>query len=833
MPSLFSHLRYSFRSLRKNPGIAAIAVSSLALGIGANTAIFSLADRLLLRALPVRDPQALVLITANGPRRGSVDTPYDDTFTFSYPMYCDFRDRAPKLDGVAAWFPSPASVLLRGQTERISTNLVSGNYFQVLGIPMALGRPILPEDARVSGSSPVAVISHAMWEQRLGGDPGVLNQPITLNGQPFTVIGVAARGFQGLAVGETPAIFVPVTMKAQILPGRDALGERRYMWLNVIARLSPGVSRESAESALNVFWRPILESELEAMPQAGAVFRKRFVSRHLSLASGATGISALRTMFADPLKLLMGLVGLVLAIACANVANLLMARAAGRQKEIAIRLAIGASRSDILCQILVESVALSLAGGALGVLLATEGGAALLRFLPFDKISGGISAQPDWRILGFTAAVSVVCGLVFGLAPALQTTRPDLASALKEQVGAPAAASHVRVRKVLVAAQVALSLLLLLGAGLFLRSLENLRMIDVGFRPDHLMSFTIQPALNGYDPPRSVALFDRLRQRIAALPGIQSVAATQTPLLTGDNVLYSIVVPGREPKENQATPNVAAVGPGFFSALGMPILAGRELTEADAGQAPKVAVVNEALAQEYFDSANLVGRFFYFTSDRKTPVVIVGVAKDGKYGDLRETKQPFIFCPYSQQYNPGEGGMTWYVRTNQEPAAAVATLRQTVRDADSNLPIFNVKTLEQQIDDSVFANRILSTLAAFFALLATGLAAIGLYGVMSYTVARRTREIGIRMALGARPAEVVSMVLREVMLLAAVGIGVAIPLAYPLTRLAKSMLYGISPGNAGAWLTAACVLAVTAFAAGYVPAARAARIDPLAALRHE
>ena len=833
MISLAAHLRYTLRSFRRNPGLTAVAVSSLALGIGANTAIFSLADRLLLRTLPVNDPRALVLLTANGPRRGSVDTPYDDTLTFSYPMYQDFRDRAPMLDGVAGWFPAPASLSRQGQTERIAANLVTGNYFQVLGVPMAMGRPIVAEDAGAPGSSPVAVLSHAFWEQRLGGDAGVLNQPITLNGQPFTVIGVAARGFQGLAVGETPAVFVPVTMMAQILPGRDDLEQRRYMWLNLMARLRPGVSREAAEAALNVFWRPILEAELEAMPQATAAFRQRFVSRHLSLRTGASGISALRAMFADPLKMLMGLVGLVLLIACANVANLLMARAAGRQKEIAVRLAIGASPSDILTQILVESVALSLAGGALGVLLAGQAGEALLRFLPFDRISAGISAVPDWRILGFTAVVSIVCGLVFGLAPAFETTHPDLASTLKEQTGAPAGAAHVRLRKGLVAGQVGLSLLLLLGAGLFLQSLKNLRRIDLGFRPDHLVSFTIQPSLNGYDAPRSIALFDRLRQRIAVLPGIQSVAATQTPLLTGEDVLSSIVVPGREPKENENAPNVAAVSPGYFAGLGMPILAGREFTEADAGRAPSVAVINQAFAQQYFDTANPMGRSFYFTSDRKTPVTIVGVAKDGKYGDLREAKQPFIFRPYAQGYSPGEGGMTWYVRTSREPLAAVAMLRQAVRDSDSTLPVFDVKTMEQQIDDSVFANRILSTLTAFFALLATGLAAIGLYGVMSYAVARRTREIGIRMALGARPGEVVSMVLREVALLAGGGIAVAIPLAYPLTRLARSMLYGVAPGDAGMLAAAACVLAAAALAAGYFPAARAARIDPQIALRQE
>ena len=832
---LVHHLRYTLRSFRKNPGFAVIAVLSLALGIGANTAIFSLLDRVLLRSLPVRNPEQLVLLTANGPRRGSVNTQYDDTYTFSYPMYRDFRDPAPGLNGVIAWFPIAASFSLKGTTERVNANLVSGNFFEVLGVGTALGRPITPDDARASGSTPVAVLSYSFWQQRFGGNADVLNQQIDLNGQPLTVVGVAARGFNGVAMGEAPAAFVPVTMRPHLMPDRADMESRRTMWLNVMGRLKPGATRQSAEAALNVFWKPILEDEATASTRTTAAFRQRFITRRLTLADASNGISALRLFFREPLILLMALVGLVLLIACANVANLMIARAAGRQKEIAIRLSVGATRADIVRQILTESLVLAAAGGAFGMALATWGGGVLIGFMPFTEITATISADPDWRILGFTAAVAMLCGILFGLAPALQTTRPDLASTLKEQAGAVlGSGAQVRLRKGLVVAQVALSLLLLTGAGLFLRSLGNLKGVALGFRADHLMSFTIQPALSGYAPQRAIALFDGLRQRAAGMPGVRSVAATQTPLLASENWDIGVTVPGYEPKENENAPNVTAVSPGYFAALGMPLAAGREFREGDNAAAPRVAVVNQTFAQVYFAGQNPIGRQFYFTADaQRLPVEIVGVAKDGKYADVREERQRFVFCPYAQQYSSNIGGMTYYVRTTQDPESLAGALRQAVREADASLPVYNMKTMERQIDEDVFADRMVSALSAFFGLLATVLAAIGLYGVMSYTVTRRTREIGIRMALGASRRDVLSIVLGEVALLAAIGIAIAAPLSFPLASLAKSMLYGVAPHDAAVLAGAAALLAFTALAAGYIPAARAARVDPLTALRHD
>jgi predicted permease len=831
---LANNLRYTLRSFRKNPGFAAIAVLSLALGIGANTAIFSLLDRVLLRSLPVLHPEQLVLFTANGPRRGSVNTAYDDTYTFSYPMYLDFRDRAPELTGAIAWFPIDASLSMSGQTERVSANLVSGNFFKVLGAGMAIGRPIVPEDTLTVGANAVAVLSYGFWQQKFAGDPGILNRELVLDGRSLTVVGVAARGFDGVAMGEAPAVFVPVTMKPQLMADRADMSSRRNMWLNVMGRLQPGVSRASAEAALNVFWKPILEEELNQMTSGSQQFRRNFLNRHLTLRDASNGVSMLRMLFGKPITLLMALVGFVLLIACANVASLLIARAAGRQREIVIRLAVGATRWDIGRQILTEAFTLSAAGGALGLLFAAWGGRLLLAFLPSSGFAATISASPDWRILAFTAAVALGCGVAFGLAPALQSGRADLASTMKEQTGGVISGGlHVLLRRGLVVGQVALSLILLTGAGLFLRSLGNLQRLDLGFRADHLMSFSIQPSLNGYSSGRAIALFNSLQQRLESLPGVTAVAATQTQLLSNSNWDRGIDVPGYQAKEGEGSPNAATVNPGYFAAVGMPLIAGREFRQSDDMAAPRVAVVNQTFVRTYFGGANPIGRQFYFSAESKTPVEIVGVVKDSKYADLREEKQRFVFCPYAQDYNSNIGAMTYYVRTSQDPAAIGPALRQVVRESDAALPVFDMKTMERQIDEDMFSDRIVSMLSAFFGVLATALAGIGLYGLMSYTVTRRTREIGIRMALGAGRGEVLRLVLREIATLTGAGIAIAAALSFPLAGLAKSMLYGVAPNNIWVLAAAAAALGLTALASGAAPAFRAMRVDPLSALRKD
>ena len=812
----FAHLRYTFRSFRKSRGFVSVAVVSLALGIGANTAIFSLLDRVMLRSLPVKHPEQLVIFKSNGPRRGSVNTNYGDEFTFSYPMYLDFRDHAPNLNGVIAWFTIEGRVQLGSQTEPVPAVLVSGNFFSVLGTGMAIGRPIVPDDTRTNGSTAVAVLTYAFWQQYFGGDPGVLNREINVNGRSLSIVGVAERDFHGVAMGEGPAMFVPVTMKPALTIGRDDLDNRRSMWLNAMGRLKPGVSRASAEAALNVFWKPILQDELAQMTSGSVQFRHNFLNRHVRLENGASGVSMLRMMFGRPITVLMALVGLVLLIACANVANLQIARATGRAREIAIRLAVGATRGDIVRPILLEAVILAIAGGAIGVLLAVWVGNGLLSLLPFGEFTATMSADPDLRILGFTAVVSLVCGVLFGLAPAFQTTNPDLASTMKNQAGAVlSSGSHVFLRKGLVIAQMALSLLLLAGAGLFLKSMGNLRHVDIGFRPDHLMSFRINPALAGYNTPRAVALFEAMRQQIAAMPGVRSVAITQTPVLAGTNWDSGVVVPGYQPKEGENAPNVDVVSAGYFAAMGIPLVAGRDLRSSDEANATRVAVVNETFAKHYFGTADAVGRQFYYSADPdKKLVQIVGVAKDGKYADVKEQKQRFVFGPIAQQYDRGIGGMTYYVRTTSAPASITSAIREAVREWDASLPVAELRTMDQQIDDDLFADRIVSMLSAFFGVLATLLASIGLYGVMSYTVTRRTLEIGVRLALGAQRPEVLLLVLREVAVLAVIGIAIGVSLYYPLANYAKSLLYGVAPQDTAVLAIAALVLTLTALAAG-------------------
>ena len=623
-------------------------------------------------------------------------------------------------------------------------------------------------------------------------------------------------------------------MKPQVMPDRADMNSRRVMWLNVIGRLKPGVKLATAQAALNVFWKPTLEDELSQMTAGSAQFKHNFLNRHITLQDASNGVSALRMQFSEPIVLLMGLVGFVLLIACANVASLLIARAAGRRREIAIRLAVGASRWDIARQVLLEALTLSCGGGLLGILFAAWGGRILLAFLPVTGFTATVSASPDWRILAFTAAVSLGCGVAFGLAPALQSSRTDLAITMKEQAGAVISGGlQVLLRRGLVVAQVGLSLVLLTGAGLFLRSLGNLQHLDLGFRADHLMSFSIEPALNGYNAPRAVALFDSLQQRIRSLPGVTAIAATQLPLLSNDNWDLAIRVPGYQAKENDTAPNVSAVNPGYFSALGIALIAGREFRPSDDPATPRVAVVNQTFVNAYFDGANPIGRQFYFASDTKTSIEIVGVVKDGKYSDVREQKQRFVFCPYAQQYSAGNGGMTFYVRTAQQPETLAPALRETVRTADSTLPVFDMKTMERQVEEDMFSDRIVSLLSAFFGALATTLAGVGLYGLLSYTVTRRTREIGIRMALGAGRGEVLRLVLREIAILTGLGLALGAPLSLPLARLAKSMLFGVAPDNPWMLIGAAALLALTALVSGMLPALRAIRVDPLSALRND
>jgi predicted permease len=814
-------VRYALRNLRRSPVFSVVAILSLALGIGANTAIFSLLDQVLLRTLPVRNPRELVTLRPGpGPFRGSSRC---DTDCLSYPAYRDLRDRNQVFTGILARWRLALSFSSGDRTERVRAELVSGNYFDVLGVTPALGRVFTQDDDRMVNGHPVVVLSYGFWQSRFGGDPGVLNRAVRVNGQPMTVVGVAARGFDGVESGKGLDIMVPMAMKPLMTPNWPDLENRQSIWLTAIARLKPGVSRAQAEAAIQTVWRPILEFEAPLVPGTSQSFRDRYVKKPLIVADASKGESELRRQFSQPLVVLMVMVGLVLLIACANIANLLLARAASRQREIAIRLALGAGRARVIAQLLTESAMLALAGGAAGVAVASWSGRILLRFLP--GAGTALTATPDLRVLAFAFALSLATGILFGMVPALQATRPAIAPTLKDQ--ASNIASSARLRNALVISQVAISLLLLVGAGLFARSLYNLQNVDPGFRASHLTQFTIDASLNAYSQPRLRELYRRVEESLVRMGGVAAVASVEVPPLSGDDNIGTVRVEGYEPKPGEdMNPHLNDIGAGYFSTMGIPLIAGREFTPADGISAPKVAVINQTMARYFFGDRNPIGRHVGRGDDKALDIEIVGVVRDSKYSDLREKTYRTVYRPWMQ--DPKIEQMTYFVRsTGPVPAqAAVAAL-------DPDLPVYGVETTEARIADSIYIDRMIATLSSFFGALATLLAAIGLYGVMAYSVARRTREIGVRMALGARRQDVLWMVLRHTALLSGIGIAVALPLSFSLGRAIQSQLYGVSAGDFRVIAGSAVLLAFVSAAAGYFPALRATRVDPLTALRHE
>jgi predicted permease len=830
MGNLFQDLRYGVRLLRKSPGFTAVAVFSLALGIGANTAIFSLIDQILLRLLPVRSPEQLVLLGTHGPYWGLNLGPN----TFSYPMYRDLRDRNEVFSGVAARYATDISLSYRGQNERGRGELVSGNYFAALGVQSVLGRTFIQEDDTTPGAHPLVVLSFDYWQRNFGADPAILNQTLNINNHPMTVIGVAARGFHGYEVGQPVDVFVPLMMKAQMTPTWNELENRRAWWLNVIARLRPGITRTQAEAAINVLHRQMLQMEVKDIEGRSEQFRTEYVNQHLRLLSGERGQSMLRDQFSEPLLVLMGMVALVLLIACANLAGLLVARAAARQKEIAVRLSLGATRGRVIRQLLVEGMLLAVSGGALGLLVANWTGDALLNTQPFEGVTRQFTAQPDWRMLGFTTVLSSLTGLLFSVVPALQATRLKLASTLKDEGGTVSGTGQqVWFRKALIVGQVALSLVLLVGTGLFARSLCNLQNVDPGLKTDHLISFSIDPSLNGYSQVRMRSLFQSLQEKLSTLPGVRAVSMARVPVLTGHEPRMTIKVEGYRPREDEEmSPVLNFVGPGYFAAMGISLLAGREFTARDGPSSPKVVIINQKMVRYFFGGENPLGRHIGPAGVREPiDIEVVGVVKDSKTITVRDDVAQCMYFPYQQDERLGI--MTFYARTTQHPQEMADTLRRVVRELDPSLPVFGLKSVQLQVNESLFIERMIAMLSASFGLLATLLAAVGLYGVTDYGVVRRTREIGIRVALGATGRNVLQLVMREVALMTGLGVAIGLPTALALSQVARSGLFGLTPYDPLTLTMATTLLILVTLLSGIVPARRASKVDPTVALKFE
>jgi predicted permease len=821
---MLADLRYALRAFRRAPGFVAVAVASLALGIGANTAIFSLFDQVLLRSLPVADPGRLVLFHSEGQDPGWASADNFET-VYSYPMYKEFRDHGQVFDGVIARSGASATVMEPAGAANARVDMVSGNFFDVLGVRAAMGRIIVPADDGAPGANPVVVLSGGYWKGHFGSDPAALNRRILVNGHPMTVVGILDPRFLGVQSGQIPDLYIPLAMKQQISPGFDAFTDFSGRWLNVIGRLRPGMTLAKAEAATRVLFKAVRAANPPHNPMEPST-RADYDRRTVDLHPAADGINMLSVFWRKPLRVLLAMVGLVLLIACANLANLLIARAAARERDMAVRSAIGASRAAILRQLLIESVTLTLAAGFVGLFLARWAVAGLLWLISEGDEQSWLGAHLDFGLFAYALAISAVAGLVFGCAPLLQTWRMDLVTALKDQAGTTASRSRQRTRKALVAAQVALALILLAGAALFAQTLANLRHADPGFRAANVLRFAIEPRLNGYDKDRTPALLRTVRERLAALPGVETVGyAGLGPFSDGD-MGTGAYAEGRTPSDDDET-SMDSLSPGFFRALRIPLAAGREFTERDNAAGPKVAIINQAFARKYFAGRNPLG-LHVGHSRRHIEYEVVGIARDFAHGSLREDAKPFLYFAFEQ--HPLDG-MNFYIR-GYGPQLGPA-VRAALREIDPNLPVMRMDAMQKRVDDSMSIERSIAMLAAGFGLLATLLAAVGLYGVVAYSVARRTVEIGVRMALGASRGDVYGIVLKEVGVLLAAGAAAGLPAAVVLGKLIESQLYGVKPHDPLLIAASLTLLAAVSLAAAFVPARRAASIDPVKALRGE
>ena len=821
---LWQDLRFGARMLAKKPGFTLIAVLSLALGIGANTAIFSLVDKALIRKLPVEESEHLVVVEAN--RGSGVST------TFNYSDFVDYRDRNEVFEGLVCYYQRALTLSERGQAERIQGMIVSGNYFTALRVQPALGRGFLPEEDKTPSAHPVVVLSYGLWVRRFGADPGLMGKVVNVNGYPFTVVGVAPPEFTGTIASSPPDVYVPIMMLRQLLPPStpDLLfGPRSRSlsgWLQVLGRLKPGVSREQAADAMTTLGSQVAR----AHPNADGSPR---VEPKFLIEDGSRGHTNLLRDIRFPLQMLMATVGLILLIACANVANLLLARAGARASEIAVRLAIGAGRGRLIRQLLTESMLLATLGGGAGLAMASSISGLIVSFTPPNTFATlTLDNRLDWRVLGFTLVISLLTGILFGLAPAVRASRPDLVSALKdESTLLGARVRRLSLRNLLVVGQVALSLMVLVGAGLCVRSLRNLQAIDAGFDPAKVLVMSVDVSLSGYSKERGLQFYSELLEQVRRLRGVEAVSlATQIAL--GDGFGGTMRAAGYAPKAGEdLSSDFNQIGPDYFRTMKIPLLDGREFSKSDTATTPPVAIINEAAARRFWPGQNPVGRrVIVGRAPDESVREIVGVVKDSKYRRLTEELRPAVFTPFLQRYR---GDMSLHVRTTGEPGAMIAAVRSEAQALDANLPVYNIRTLEEQKNSSLYTSRMAATLLTVFGVLALGLAAVGLYGVMAYAVNRRTREIGIRLALGAQSRDVLRQALVEGMTVVMIGLALGLGGAVAATRLVKSVLYDVTATDPLSFAGAALLLAGVALLACWVPAWRAAKVDPMIALRRE
>jgi predicted permease len=829
-------LRYALRQLRKSPVFTLVAVITLALVIGADTAIFTLLDQALIRSLPVSHPAQLVRL------RDTIESPGhtnnyggDDKDFFSYPIYRDLRDHNSVFDGLIANDEQTIGIDWNDHSELLEAELVSGNYFQVLGVEPALGRLLLPSDD-LPNSDPAVVLSFNYWKTRLGSDPRVVGQTLLINAHPFIIAGVAPPRFHSIAAGETPAVFVAASTKNIITPRWQDLEDRRSHWLTIVGRLKPGESRQQAQAGLEPLWHALRLDELKQFGYHSERTRHKFLyETHIQLLDSARGFSPLRDQLGTPLLILMGMVALLVLMASINVSSLLLVRAAGRLREMSVRYALGAGRWQIVRQLLTEGLLLGWVGAILGLLLAPVISAALLRMVFTDPtVEVPFSTSPDLRVLTFNFAAAFTISILFSLAPALRFLRPDLVDSLKQQ-SATTAGSPLRLRRISVGAQIGVSLLLLIGAGLFVRTLHNLQAVDVGFATDHLASFRMNPRLAGYQADQLQPLNDRILRRLAGLPGVRSVAATDDPDLAGDDETGDVSIAGyKEAGGEDMEVEQPWVTPAYFATMQVPLLAGRFFNDDDAPGKPNVAVVNASFAKHYFGNPqSAIGRTLKFGGDpaSKFDTEIIGVVGDTRHHSVRNDVRRTTYRAMLQ--SPQLSGITYMVRTWQSPQATQLSIRSAMEQLDAKLAVNNLQTMKDQVTYSFSNERLIAFLSVSFGLLAVLLAAIGLYGVLSYSTAQRTREIGIRMAMGARRSGVVRLVLQDVLRIAGISIVLMLPVSLLLARMLRSQLYGVSVADPWALIVGTLLVGTVALLSALLPARRAASIEPMQALRSE